>query len=115
MEYNHRIRLIITDSIRGDLGEICLKFIQNKFPLTFRSTNQYISKSCMHLDKTWGGDIELFSISLLLKTDIWVNTTELRNKWMVYSGKGAGLSRYIKHTGNHYEPISELTVINSDN
>ena len=74
------------------MSQICLKFIQNKFPLTFRSAKDYITKSKMHLDRTWGGDIELFSIALLLKTDIWVNSTEMGNKWMVYSGKGANLS-----------------------
>ena len=73
----------------GKLSQICLKFIQNKFPLTFRSTKEYISKSNMNMDKTWGGGIELFSIALLLNTDIWVSTTEMKNSWMVYSGKGA--------------------------
>ena len=65
----------------------------------------------MHMDKIWGGDIELFSMALLINTDIWVNTTEMKNKWMIYSGKGASLEQimnsppangagscYIKHT-----------------
>ena len=76
------------------------------------------------MDKTRGGDIELFSIALLLNTDIWVSTTEMKNSWMVYSGKGASLmeimisppandagSYYIQHAGNHYEPILELNII----
>ena len=82
----------------------------------------------MHMDKIWGGDIELFSMALLINTDIWVNTTEMKNKWMVYSGKGASLEQimnsppandagscYIKHTVDHYEPILELHHITSDN
>ena len=114
--HNHKIRKIITESIVRKLSQICLKFIQNKFPLTFRSTKEYISKSNMNMDKTWGGDIELFSIALLLNTDIWVSTTEMKNSWMVYSGKGASLmeimssppandagSCYIQHAVNHYE------------
>ena len=63
--HNHMIRKIITESIVGKLSQICLKFTQNKFPLTFRSTNEYISKSNMSMDKTWGRDIELFSIKYL--------------------------------------------------
>ena len=31
------IRKIITESIAGKLSQICLKFIQNKFPLTFEA------------------------------------------------------------------------------
>ena len=81
----------------------------------------------MHMDKTWGGDIELFSMALL-NTDIWVNTTEMKTKWMVSSGKCASLEQmmdsppandagscYIKHTVDHYEPILELHHITSDN
>ena len=75
----------------------------------------------MNMDKTWGGDIELFPIALLLNADIWVNTSEMKNSWMVHSGKGASLmeimssppandagSYYIQHKVNHYEPILEL-------
>ena len=67
------------------------------------------------MDKTWGRDIDLFSIALLLNTDIWVCTTEMINSWMVYSGKGDSLieimssppandagSCYIQHAVNHY-------------
>ena len=48
----------------------------------------------------------------------------MKNKWMVYSGKGASLEQimnsppandagscYIKHTVDHYEPILELHLI----
>ena len=45
----------------------------------------------MNMDETWGGDIDLFSIALLLNTDIWVSTTKMKNSWMVHSGKGASL------------------------
>ena len=75
----------------------------------------------MRLKQTWGGDIELFYIALILKTDIWVLTSDMGNKWMIYSGKGANLEQmmdtppsnnagscYIKHTGNHYEPVLKL-------
>ena len=63
--YNYRMRKIITDCIVGKLSQICLKFKQNKFPLTYRNTREYISKSIMHMDKIWGGDIKLFSMALL--------------------------------------------------
>ena len=52
----------------------------------------------------------------------------MKNKWMIYSGKGVSLeqimdtlpandagSYYIKHTVDPYEPILELHHITSDN
>ena len=126
--FSYKMRKIITDNIMGKLNQICLKFIQNKFPPTYRNTREYISKSKMHMDKIWGGDIELFSMALLINTDIWVNTTEMKNKWIVYSGKGASSGQimncppandagscYIKHTVDPYEPILDLHHITSDN
>ena len=116
--HNAMIRKIITESIVGKLSQICLKFIQNKFPLTYRNTKEYISKSNMNMDKMWGGDIELFSIALLLNTDIWVSTSEMKNSWMVYTGKGASLMEIMSSLPaneldqvNHYEPILELNHI----
>ena len=38
--YSYRMRKIITDNIMGKLSQICLKFIQNKFPLTYRNTRE---------------------------------------------------------------------------
>ena len=70
----------------GKLDESCMKFIQNKFPLTYRNTKEYVNKSRMRLNQTWGGDIELSFIALILKTDIWVHTSDMGNKWMIYSG-----------------------------
>ena len=118
------IRKMITESIVGKLSQICLKFIQIKFPLTFRSTKEYISKSNMSMNKTWGRDIELFSIALLLNTDIWVSTTEMKiagwcilgkvfngnNEWSSVNDAG---SCYIQHAVNQYEPILELNHITS--
>ena len=45
----------------------------------------------MNIDKTWGGNIDVFSIALLSHTDNWISNTEIKNRWMVYSGKGASL------------------------
>ena len=82
----------------------------------------------MHMDKIWGGDNELFWMALLINKDIWVITTEMKNKWMVYSGKGGSLEQImdsppandagscnIKITEDHSEPISDLHHITSDN
>ena len=73
----------------------------------------------MRNNKTWGTNLELFTVAMLFKTDIWVHTSDLGNKWMVFSGNGASLdeitkpanqagSLYIRHSSNHYEPILEL-------
>ena len=29
----------------GKLDESCMKFLQNKFPLTYRNTKEYVNKS----------------------------------------------------------------------
>ena len=77
----------------------------------------------MRRDKIWGTDLELFACALLFKTDIWIYTSDMGNKWMIYSGKGASLDQvfkrppaneagciYINHTGNHYEPVLALSM-----
>ena len=45
---------------------------------------------------TWGTDIEILVLELLTRTDIWVNSSEMGNKWMVFSGRGAGLMDAIQ-------------------
>ena len=55
-------------------------------------------------------------------TDIWVYSKETGNSWNVFSGKGASIDKvlnsppanmnesiYIVHTGNHYEPVLEIS------
>ena len=54
------MRIIITNYIMGELSQICLMFIQNKFPLTFRSAKDYIVKSKMHLTEHGVGTLNYF-------------------------------------------------------
>ena len=67
---------------------------------------------------TWGTDVELFAVALLLQTDIWIYSKVVGNKWMFFSGSGANLndalasspvnpagSIYLYHNGVHYEPM----------
>ena len=35
--------------------------------------------------------VELFALALLLRTDIWIYSTEFGNEWMLFSGRGASL------------------------
>ena len=66
-----------------------------------------------------GSYFELFAVALLFNTDIWVFTSNMGNKWMVFSSSGASLEKvmtlppaneagslYIRHTGDHNEPVS---------
>ena len=62
--------------------------------------NDYIVKSKMRNNSTWGTDtvlkqiilhVELFALALLLRTDIWIYSTEFGNEWMLFSGRGASL------------------------
>ena len=72
----------------------------------------------MRNNSTWGTDVEMFAVALLLQTDIWIFSADMGNKWMLFSGKGAKLidalesppvnasgSIYLNHNGVHYEPI----------
>ena len=124
IDNHHQMRLIITDNMGGKFKATCDKFIRNKYPrsvINYRNTKDYITKSNMRGTKTWGTDLELFAATLIFKTDIWVYTNDMGNKWMIYSGKGASLdqiikappanekgSLYIRHASNHYEPILVL-------
>ena len=89
--------------------------------INYRNIKDYITKSNMRGAKTWGTYLELFAAALIFKTDIWVYTNDMGNKWMIYSGKGASLdqiiktppaneegSLYIRHVSNHYETIIVL-------
>ena len=124
MDNFHKIRAIIVENMIGNLKEACNKFIANKFPMSainFRNVNDYIVKSKMRNNSTWGSDVELFALALLLRTDIWIYSTEFGNKWMLFSGRGASLidaltlpvvntagSIYLNHNGLHYEPVLGL-------
>ena len=122
----HKIRMLIVENMTGNLKEACFKFIVNKFPRTvfnYRNVKDYIAKSRMDKNRTWGTDVELFCASLLFQTDIWIFSTDIGNKWMMFSGRGAKLidaldsppvntagSIYLNHNGVHYEPILEVGV-----
>ena len=86
----HKMRLTITDNMMGRFHDLCHKFIRNKFPrsvINYRNTKDYQIKSNMRNNKTWGTDLELFTVAMLFKTDIWVYTSDLGNKWMVFYTK----------------------------
>ena len=85
----HETRLIITNNIMGRLVQVCDKFIKHKYPKTvinYRSTKN-ICKSNMQRDNTWGSGLELFAAALFFRTDIWVFTSDIGNKWTIYFGK----------------------------
>ena len=118
----HIIRKCIVDGMSSSLKEKCGKFINNKYPNTYRSALDYLNKTSMRCNGVWGGDLELFTAGLLFNTDIWVYSKETGNSWNVFSGKGASVdiilnsppannngSIYIVHTGNHYEPVLEIS------
>ena len=84
----------------------------------------------MRNNSTWGSDrvlkqiilhVELFALALLLRTDIWIYSTEIGNEWMLFSGRGGSLIDaltlpvvntagpiYLNHNGLHYEPVLGL-------
>eukprot|EP00800_Vazella_pourtalesii_P014904 TRINITY_DN3901_c0_g1_i2.p1 TRINITY_DN3901_c0_g1~~TRINITY_DN3901_c0_g1_i2.p1 ORF type:complete len:184 (-),score=2.53 TRINITY_DN3901_c0_g1_i2:162-713(-) len=117
----NRIRTLIVDNMVGKLKGACNKFIMNKYPRTvinYRNVNDYVVKSKMRTNGTWGTDVELFAVALLLQTDIWIHSKDVGNKWMFFSGRGVNLndalasppanpagSIYLCHNGVHYEPI----------
>ena len=73
------------------LKEPCNEFIINKYPRTvinYRNFNDYVAKSQMRTTGTWGTDVELFAVALLLQTDIWIHSKEVVNNWMFSTGRG---------------------------
>ena len=125
------VRLKVVDNMLGKLKEACNKFIVNKyivnkFPksvINYRNVADYVVKSNMKRNSTWGTDVELFATALLLQTDVWVFSSDMGNKWMVLSGRGAKLIDtlesppvniagfiYINHNGVHYEPILRVDL-----
>ena len=105
----------------GKLKVACNKFIVLKFPMraiNYRNVSDYVTKTNMRRNCTWGTDVELFAAALLFQTDIWVFSSDIGKKWMVFSGMGAKLiealesppvnnagSIYLNHNGAHYKPI----------
>ena len=91
----HIIRKYISDGMSSSLKEKCGKFINNKYPNTYRNTIDYINKTNMKNNGVWGGDLELFTAGLLFNTDIWVYSKETGNSWNVFSGKGASIDKVL--------------------
>ena len=46
----------------------------------------------MRINGTWGTDVELFAVALLLQTDIWIYSKVVGNKWMFFPGRCANLN-----------------------
>ena len=85
------VRLKVVENMVGKLKEACDKFIVNKFPkslITYRNVANYVVKSNMKRNSTWGTDVKLFATALLLQTDIWIFNSDMGNKRMVFSGRG---------------------------
>ena len=55
--------------------------------INFRNVNDYIVKSKMRNHSTWGTDVEFIALSLLVRIDIWIYSTEFGIKWMLFSGR----------------------------
>ena len=120
------VRLKVVENMVVKLKEACIKFIVNKFPnsvINYRNVADYVVKSNMKKNSTWGTNVELFATALLLQTDIWIFSSDMGNNWMVFSGRGAKLidtveslpvniagSIYINHNGVHYEAILRVEL-----
>ena len=59
-------------------------------------------KSNMKRNSTWGTDVELFATALLIQTDIWIFSSDMGNKWMVFSGRGAKLIDTLESPPSKY-------------
>ena len=69
---------------------------------------------------SWATDLEIFTIALLLETDIWVFLGQGGTRWVGLSGYGYNLDRffqeptsngiYTRNLGCHYDPILSLEL-----
>ena len=73
------MRKCILDGMSSLLEEKCGKFINNKYPNTYRNAIDYIYKTNMENSEIWSGDLELFTAGFLFNTDIWVSSKETGN------------------------------------
>ena len=84
----------VVENMVGELKEACNKFIVNKFTnsvINYRNVADYVVKSNMERNSTRGTDVLLFATTLFIQTDIWIFSSDMANKWMVFSGRGAKL------------------------
>ena len=87
-------RLKVVENMVGKLKEACNKFIVNRFSnsvINYRNVADYVVKSTMKRNSTLGTNVELFATALLLQLDIWIFSSDMGNKWLVFSGRGAKL------------------------
>ena len=121
MDHINILMTIVVDNMVGKLKVACNKFIVNKFlmsAINYKNVSDYIAKINMRRKRTWGTDVELFAAAVLFQTDIWVFSSDIGKKWMVFSVMGAKFiealesppvnnagSIYLNHNGAHYEPI----------
>ena len=78
--------------------------------INYRNVSDYIAKSGMRRNCTWGTDVEIFAAALLFKTDIWVFSSDIGSKWMVFSGRGAKLTDALESPPK-YCRINTLTIM----
>ena len=81
--------------------------------ISYRKALDYVAKATMRRNYTWGADVELFAV--VISSDIWVFSSDIGKKWMVFASMGAKLidalesfpadcagSIYLNHNGAHY-------------
>ena len=69
------------------LQDVTLSHHTNKFPKC--ASNGLCCK--VNMRRNYTGDVEMFAAALLMWTDIWIFSSDIGNKLMIFSGRGSKL------------------------
>lgn len=107
--------------MKGLYRDVCTNYCSSHYDLLPEdrcySIDEYISKSKMDSIGSWGTDLELFLISQILNTDIFVYRDSYQC-WMKFSGYGfiekqnnhqlTGKRIYLRLHLDHYQPVAKV-------
>lgn len=86
-----------------------LNILRPHIPLKYHNGSDYVLKSGMRKQYTWGTDVEIFACTHIIQFDVMVFSQQ--KKWLIYSTKAKGERNssealYINNvTGNHFDPV----------
>ena len=115
------IRVLLLEHMKGLYRDICTRYCNSHYDLLpenrCHSVDDYISKSRMDSNGSWGTDMEIFLAAQILKMDIFVfrDNFQSRNKFSGYGfvdkHNAHDLTEeriYMRLCWDHYQPIVKV-------
>ena len=122
--YHQEIREVLIQNMKGKYREECTRYCYTQNDILLGgvccSIEQYIQKSKIDRNRSWGTDQELFLTAILLKTDIFVYRDSL-SSWVKFSAHGfinkhdahplTEKRLYFRLYMDHYQPVVKVDSI----